>query len=116
MTGQASPTEVAEYTPEQLKQRLDTGEPLLLIDVREPYEWDIANLEVHGARLVPLSDLPDHMAELDRDTDIVLYCRTGNRSAAAARHMLAHGFERVWNLKGGITAWAETVEPNLPIS
>jgi adenylyltransferase/sulfurtransferase len=103
-----------EYTSEQLAQRLETGEPLLLIDVREPFEWDIANLEAQGAKLIPLGELSDRLDELDPDTDIVLYCRSGGRSAGAARHLLAHGFQRVWNLKGGIKGWAQTIDPEMP--
>jgi adenylyltransferase/sulfurtransferase len=108
------PRDVPELTPAQLRQRLDTGEPLLLIDVREPYEWDICNLEHHGAQLVPLADLQERMETLERDTDVVLYCRSGKRSEGAARYMIAHGFDRVWSLRGGINAWAEEVEPELP--
>ena len=105
--------DVPELTPEQLKQRLDTGEPLTLLDVREEYEWDIANLGAYGARLVPLGDLPDTMEQLDREADIVVYCRSGSRSKGAARHLRAHGFARVWNLKGGVNAWAREVDPRL---
>ena len=109
----ADQRELQEYTAEQLKQRIETGEPLQLIDVREPFEWDIANLGAQGAVLIPLGDLADRLNELDRDTDIVLYCRSGSRSAGAARHLQAHGFERVWNLKGGIRGWAEAVDPDM---
>jgi adenylyltransferase/sulfurtransferase len=108
------PNGVQEITPEQLKQRIETGEPLTLIDVREPFEWDIANLEPLGATLVPLGDLPDRMPELDPDADIVVYCRTGGRSMGAARHLIANGFRRVWNLKGGINGWAAAVDPDMP--
>jgi molybdopterin/thiamine biosynthesis adenylyltransferase/rhodanese-related sulfurtransferase len=101
-------------SPEQLRQRLDTGEALQLIDVREAWEWDIVNLEPHGARLIPLSEIADRLDELDRDTDVVLYCRSGGRSAGVARHLVANGFTRVWNLKGGVAAWAEAIEPHLP--
>jgi adenylyltransferase/sulfurtransferase len=103
--------DVQELTPEQLKQRLETGEPLTLLDVREEYEWDIANLGSYGAELVPLGDLPDRMPTLDPEADIVLYCRSGSRSLGAARHLRAHGFGRVSNLKGGINAWARDIDP-----
>ena len=105
--------DVPELTPEQLKQRLDTGEPVTLLDVREEYEWDIANLGPYGAQLVPLGDLPDRMEQLDREADIVVYCRSGSRSKGAARHLRAHGFTRVWNLKGGVNAWAREVDPRM---
>lgn len=104
----------SELTPAQLKQRLETGEPLQLIDVREVYEWNIANLEAHGARMISLGDLPDHLDALDRDQDIVLYCRSGGRSGSALQHLRAHGFERVQHLRGGIIAWAEEIDPNMP--
>jgi adenylyltransferase/sulfurtransferase len=113
MNGDAS-NEVQELTPEQLKQRIDTGEALTLLDVREPFEWDIANLAPHGAQLVPLGDLPDRMADLDPDADVVVYCRTGGRSMGAARHLLANGFKRVWNLKGGINGWAAAIDADMP--
>ncbi len=103
-----------EYTPVQLQQRLETGEPLQLIDVRETFEWDIVNLGAHGAKLIPLGDLPTRVEEIDPDTDLVLYCRSGARSAGAARHLMARGFTRVWNLKGGIHAWAEQIDPSMP--
>ncbi len=103
-----------ELTPAQLKQRLETGEPLQLIDVREPFEWNIANLGEHGARLVSLGDLPDMMETLDPDADIVLYCRTGSRSWNALQFMRANGFERVQHLRGGITAWAQDIDPTMP--
>lgn len=105
--------DIPELTPAQLKQRLDTGEPLTLLDVREEYEWDISNLAPYGAQLVPLGDLPDRMASLDPDQDIVVYCRSGSRSRGAARHLRAHGFPRVWNLKGGVNGWAREVDPDM---
>lgn len=111
---EAGPGGVRETTPEELKQRLDAGDSLVLIDVRETFEWEISNLEPHGARLIPLGEFADRVDELDPDTEIVLYCRSGSRSAGAARHLLARGFQRVWNLKGGINAWARDVDPDLP--
>ena len=103
-----------EITPAQLKQRIETGEPLQLIDIREPFEWNIANLGEHGARLISLGDLPDQMEELDREQDIVLYCRTGSRSQQALEYMRAAGFQRVSHLRGGITAWANEIDPSMP--
>ena len=113
MNRTAENDEIPELTPEQLIQRLETGEPLALLDVREPFEWDIANLARYGAELVPLAALPERMSALDPDTDIVVYCRTGGRSLGAAHHLRAHGFGRVWNLKGGITAWANALDPDM---
>ena len=114
MSGYDPSAEDYELTPAQLKQRLETGEPLILLDVREPYEWNIANLESRGARLIPLAELPERMADLDPDTDIVIYCRSGSRSEAAARHLRANGFDRVYHLRGGINGWARELDPELP--
>ena len=108
-----STPEKTDWTPAELKQRLDSGEDIVLIDVREPYEWAIANLEPHGARLLPLGDLPDRLDEIDRERTTVLYCRSGARSGTAMQHMRANGFERVFNLKGGINAWAQDVDPSM---
>lgn len=105
---------VPEITPDQLKQRLDTGEPLVLIDVRERHEWEISNLEAHGALLIPLGDLPDRLDEIDADADIVVYCRTGNRSGGAVRWLRARGYQNVWNLSGGINDWAIRIDPEMP--
>ena len=107
------PNSTDELSPAQLQQRLETGEALSLIDVREPYEWSIANLEPQGAQLIPLGDLADQLDTLDRDQDIVLYCRSGSRSATAQQHLRALGFERVYNLRGGINAWAREIDPSM---
>lgn len=103
-----------ELTPAQLKQRIETGEPLQLIDIREPFEWNIANLGEQGARMISLGDLPDAIDSLDRDQDIVLYCRSGSRSQQALEYMRANGFERISHLSGGITAWAKDIDPSMP--
>jgi adenylyltransferase/sulfurtransferase len=105
--------DVPEITASQLKLRIDRGDDLVLIDVREPHEWDICNLETIGARLLPLNSLPEHMSELSSAQDIVLHCRTGARSAKAVRQLHDAGFRRLWNLKGGILAWSEDVDPEV---
>jgi sulfur-carrier protein adenylyltransferase/sulfurtransferase len=105
---------IPEITPAQLKQRLDSGEPLVLIDVREPFEWEMANLEQYGARLIPLGELPGRIDEIPRDQDVILHCRSGGRSAGALRHLQQHGFDRVWNLSSGIRGWSEDVDPSVP--
>lgn len=106
------PGDVAEITPTELAARYQQGTPFELIDVREPYEWEIARLP--GARLMPLGSLGDQVGELPRDRDLVLYCKSGRRSARAARELLAAGFERVVNLAGGITRWSDDVDPSVP--
>ncbi|HUF49939.1 MAG TPA: rhodanese-like domain-containing protein, partial [Longimicrobiales bacterium] len=90
------------------------GDRLVLIDVREPFEWDMVNLEQYGAKLIPLDQVVERRAEIDRDADVVIYCRSGSRSAGAVRQLRAHGFDRLLNLKGGIRGWAEDVDPSLP--
>jgi sulfur-carrier protein adenylyltransferase/sulfurtransferase len=105
---------VPQITVTELKQRLDRGDPLVLIDVREPFEWDIVNLEQYGARLIPLDQVLDRADEIDADADVVIYCRSGSRSAGAVRQLRAGGHDRLFNLKGGIRAWAEEVDPSLP--
>jgi sulfur-carrier protein adenylyltransferase/sulfurtransferase len=105
---------VAEMTATELKGRLERGDALRIVDVREPHEWEIVNLERYGARLIPLGQLPERMHELDSADEIVLHCRTGGRSAKAYRQLYAAGFRRIWNLKNGIIGWVDEVEPTLP--
>lgn len=101
-----------DVEPTDLKARLDAGERLVLLDVREPGEWEICHLE--GARLIPLGQLPQRVRELDTADDIVIYCRTGMRSLQALRFLRDLGFTRLRNLKGGIVAWATQVDPEMP--
>ena len=84
----------------------------MLIDVREPSEWEIVHLD--GAHLIPRAELPDRLNELTSARRLVVYCRTGARSAQATRLLLDLGFANVRNLAGGITAWAHRVDPSLP--
>jgi sulfur-carrier protein adenylyltransferase/sulfurtransferase len=106
---------VPHITPTQLKERLDRGETTVLIDVREPFEWQISNLAAYGARLIPLDQVVNSRGEIDRDADVVVYCRSGSRSADAIRQLRALGYHRLWNLEGGINAWAEDVDPGVPV-
>jgi len=101
-----------EVTPRELQSRLSRGEELQLVDVREQFEWDIARLP--GARLVPLATLPDVLETLDREREVVVYCKGGSRSRAAASHLADAGFRRVSNLTGGILRWQQEVDPTLP--
>ena len=101
-----------EVTPRELQSRLARGEELQLIDVREQFEWDIARIP--GARLVPLATLPDVVDTLARDREVVVYCKGGSRSRAAASHLADAGFARVANLTGGILRWQTEVDPTLP--
>jgi sulfur-carrier protein adenylyltransferase/sulfurtransferase len=101
-----------DMTVEELKARIDSGKPPILIDVREPREYDICRIP--GARLIPLAQLPRHLAELDRTSEIVLQCKSGARSARATALLRENGFEKARNLTGGILAWIAEVDPTLP--
>ncbi|CAN5209422.1 molybdopterin-synthase adenylyltransferase MoeB [soil metagenome] len=105
---------LVEMTAPELKERLDNGESFTIIDVREPHEWEIANLEPYGARLIPVGQFAERMHELNSADQIVVHCRSGTRSAQAFRQLHAAGFRRIWNLKGGILAWTDEVDPTLP--
>jgi len=102
---------MADMTPEELKRRLDAGEDLFVLDVREPHEYQICNL---GGYLIPLNDLPKRISELDSSREIVVHCKMGGRSAKAVEFLNKSGFHKVHNLAGGINAWAERVDPKLP--
>ncbi len=105
--------QIPEMLPGVLRARMTAGESLLLLDVREPFEADIARIE--GSRLVPLGTLERALAELEpyRDRTIVVYCHRGGRSRKACEILLSRGFDRVENLSGGIDSWAENVDPSL---
>jgi adenylyltransferase/sulfurtransferase len=110
----AERADIPELTPAELKARLDRGDALTVLDVREPHEWAIANLERYGALLVPLAQLPERMGELADAGEIVVHCLSGARSRRAARQLREAGHTRVYNLAGGIRAWSEQVDPSLP--
>jgi adenylyltransferase/sulfurtransferase len=101
-----------EITPEELKARLDRGDRPVILDVRNPPEVDICRLD--GSVLIPLPELPERFGELDREKEMVVHCKSGVRSARAIAFLKAQGFRRLKNLKGGILAWAERVEPGMP--
>ncbi|HEX8692371.1 MAG TPA: molybdopterin-synthase adenylyltransferase MoeB [Longimicrobium sp.] len=105
--------EVPEMTAAELKERLDRGESIAIIDVREPFEWDIANLGGYGARLIPMRELPRRLGEIDPGETVVMQCRSGTRSAQTTAFLRRQGYPRVWNLQGGILAWADEVDPSL---
>ena len=105
---------VPVITATELKARLDAGDVPVLVDVREYYEADIADLPEHGQVRIPTGEFPQRWEELDRGSDLVIYCRSGRRSDWAARLLLQNGYERVSNLKGGVLAWRAEVDPDLP--
>jgi molybdopterin/thiamine biosynthesis adenylyltransferase/rhodanese-related sulfurtransferase len=100
-----------EITPRELKAGLDRGDDLYILDVREPHEYQICNL---GGHLIPLGDLPKRVSELDSSREIIAHCRTGKRSAEATEFLRKAGFRKVLNLKGGILAWSDEVDPTVP--
>src|SRR6201987_5057560 len=104
-------TGIPEMQVEELKRRLDAGEDLYVLDVREPHEYQICN---SGGPLIPLGDLPKRVNELDSSREIVAHCRAGVRSAKAVGFLQQAGFRKVHNLAGGILAWADRVDPKMP--
>jgi adenylyltransferase/sulfurtransferase len=102
--------DVSELTPRALAAQLTAQQDILLIDVREPYEWEISRID--GARLIPLGELAGALATLDGTRDVVVYCRTGRRSADAALQLRAAGF-RASSLAGGILRWSDDVDPTI---
>ena len=111
--GEEAPVTVSvpEIQPVELKTKLDAGNDIFLLDVREPHEYQICNL---GGYLIPLGDLPARMHELDSSREIVAHCRSGVRSAKAVTLLRQSGFGKVKNLAGGILAWSDQVDPTLP--
>jgi molybdopterin/thiamine biosynthesis adenylyltransferase/rhodanese-related sulfurtransferase len=111
---EAAPTSggnLAEISVEELKKKLDNKEDIFILDVREPHEYQICNLNGY---LIPLGDLPKRVAELDSSREIVAHCKMGGRSAKAVAFLQQSGFTKVHNLTGGITAWAERIDTKMP--
>src|SRR6266481_508395 len=96
---------------EDLKKKLDAKADIFILDVREPHEHQICNLNGY---LIPLGDLPKRVSELDSSREIVAHCKMGGRSAKAVAFLKQAGFTKVSNLTGGITAWAERIDPKMP--
>jgi molybdopterin/thiamine biosynthesis adenylyltransferase/rhodanese-related sulfurtransferase len=111
--GEEKPVEagIPEIQVEELKRRLEAGENLFVLDVREPHEYQICNI---GGHLIPLGDLPKRVNELDSSREIVAHCRSGVRSGKAVVFLQQAGFKKVHNLAGGILAWADRVDPKMP--
>jgi adenylyltransferase/sulfurtransferase len=101
-----------QMTPEELKARLDRGDDLFILDVRNPDEYAICNIA--GSTLIPLGELPARLNELDPQREIVVHCKMGGRSAQAQAFLKQNGFANVHNLAGGILAWAERIDPAMP--
>src|SRR5438094_6097725 len=103
---------IPEMSPHELKRRMDAGERFELIDVREPFEYEIARID--GAKLFPLGEINDRLDELKGKRPIVVHCHTGKRSAQAVQLLQQRGFANVYNLEGGIDAWSDQIDPNVP--
>lgn len=101
-----------EITAVELKQRLDRGDKLAILDVREPNEYQINRIP--DSQLIPLGEVPRRYAELDPDQELVVYCKMGGRSAKAADYLRSVGFKRVLNLRGGVLEWVDKVDPSQP--
>jgi adenylyltransferase/sulfurtransferase len=116
--GQEAPAPVAaaagvgETTVEELKARLDRHEPVFILDVRNPPEYQICRLP--GSTLIPLPELPQRVRELDPDREMVVHCKSGMRSAKAVQFLREQGFRNLKNLRGGILAWADKIDPTMP--
>jgi len=108
----AKEMDVPTITATDLKQKFDRHDKFVLVDVREPFEYEITHIP--GSKLIPLGELPARLSELDSADDIVLQCKSGGRSAKALRILQEAGFRKLNNLEGGITAWSDDVDPTVP--
>jgi rhodanese-related sulfurtransferase len=98
-------------TPQEISSRLKAGESLCMVDVREQSEWDQGHIS--GALHRPLGNLISQDIDLPRDQDIIMYCHHGRRSAQACLLLRAHGFDKVYNMAGGIDAWSSCIDPSI---
>jgi len=103
-----------EISPREFKEQWDAGRRPTLIDVRQPDEWDICNLQEFGARLIPLGEFQQRFQELNPEDDIVLHCRSGGRSGQAQRFLMSQGYQKVQNLSGGMLRWSDDVDSSKP--
>lgn len=99
-----------EITVKELKNLMDSGEDFQLIDVREQKEFDFANI---GGELIPLNTIPDNLDKIAKDKKVVVHCRSGARSANAIQYLEQQGFSDLHNLKGGILAWSDEIDPGI---
>lgn len=101
---------IPQISVKELKARIDAGEDVQLIDVREPYEYQIAQI---GGKLIPQNDVPNRLAEIDRNREVVVHCRSGARSQKIAEFLKQSGYPNVSNVAGGILAWADEIDPKV---
>ncbi len=107
-----APTGIEEITAKEFKEELDQGKDLFILDVRNPVEFEICRID--GSHLIPLDELLNRVHELDSARDIVVHCRSGARSAQAIEMLREAGFRKLRNLKGGVLAWSDDVDPTMP--
>jgi molybdopterin/thiamine biosynthesis adenylyltransferase/rhodanese-related sulfurtransferase len=101
---------IPQISVKELKSRIDAGEDVFILDVREPYEYQIANI---GGKLIPQNEVPQRLAEIDREREIVVQCRSGQRSQRIAEFLQQSGYQKVANLAGGILAWSDEIDPKV---
>jgi len=104
---------IQEISPEELKERMDRGDSLVLVDVREPFEGLLADLPEYGQERIPVKQIPFRGPELNPDATLVLYCRSGMRSAWATERLVKMGFREVFNLQGGLLAWKKRIDQSM---
>lgn len=101
-----------EIDVHELKKKIDKGDEFMLLDVREEFEYNISNID---GTLIPLDQLPDRLDEIDTDKEIIVMCRSGGRSAKACELLSKNGAQNIFNLKGGVNAWAKEIDTSLPV-
>lgn len=102
---------ILQITPRELKQRIDQGDDIFLLDVREPHERAVCNI---GGELIPKNTVHEHLTRIPRDKEVVVYCRSGGRSQAVAEDLkMRYGFNHVLNLMGGMLRWSDDVDPTI---
>ena len=102
---------IEEITVKELSELKNKCADFVLIDVREPYEYEACHL---GGKLIPLQELPNHLHELNPDQLTIVHCQAGGRSSRAVQFLMQSGFSNVKNLKGGLSAWRDEIDPTLP--
>jgi sulfur-carrier protein adenylyltransferase/sulfurtransferase len=102
-----------EVTATELKKILDSKEDIQLIDVREPFEFEAGHIE---SELIPMNTIPQNLEKISKDKKVIIVCRSGNRSGNVIRFMEGHGFENLYNLKGGLLAWKKEVDGSMKVN
>ena len=106
-----TPVSVPQMTPQELKARLDAGDDIYLLDVRELHERDICNI---GGELIPMGTVAANLARIPKDKDVIVYCRSGGRSDRIAQELVRlHGYTKVANLAGGMLRWSDDIDPTM---